>query len=202
MADHDSTIAPAEPPVEPALDADAEGRWLSYRELAAIRGISADRAKKVALQQGWRRVPGNDGANRVLVPEAWLRPAKEPATKPTRGRPRAATRVEASDTKELQASFATALIAMRDAHGAEVRALRDQLDLTLAMAGERGKAMAALEVAITKAEASQAALVAELAAIRAAHQEAQDAAAALQAADAARKAQGRWARVRAAWRGR
>src|SRR3954451_2212382 len=44
------------------------GRWLSYAELAEMRGITRKAAARLTLRHGWRRQPGNDGATRVLVP--------------------------------------------------------------------------------------------------------------------------------------
>ena len=54
-----------------------EGRWLTYEELGRIRGIGRESAVKLVQRKRWRRMPGNDGVARALVPTDWLTPAKE-----------------------------------------------------------------------------------------------------------------------------
>ena len=51
------------------------GRWLSYAELAEIRGIGRESAVKLVQRERWRRMPSNDRTIRVLVPAEWLKPA-------------------------------------------------------------------------------------------------------------------------------
>lgn len=41
---------------------------LTYRELAARLGVKPESARKMAQRKGWKRVPGNDGQARVIVP--------------------------------------------------------------------------------------------------------------------------------------
>src|SRR5215831_14844601 len=55
-----------------------EGRWLTYTELAEIRGIGRESAVKLAQRERWRKLSGNspDRTVRVLVPLEWLEPAK------------------------------------------------------------------------------------------------------------------------------
>ena len=45
------------------------GRWLTFAELAAEMGVSANAARSRAIRRRWRRQTGNDGMARVLVPE-------------------------------------------------------------------------------------------------------------------------------------
>ena len=54
-----------------------EGRWLTYTELAEIRGIGRESAVKLVQREGWRKASGNspDRTVRVLVPMDWLKPA-------------------------------------------------------------------------------------------------------------------------------
>ena len=49
---------------------DNDGAWLSYPELARLRGINLTSAFRLARRHGWRRQKGNDGKLRVLVPAA------------------------------------------------------------------------------------------------------------------------------------
>jgi hypothetical protein len=50
-----------------------EGRWLSYAELAELRGISKASATRMSFRHKWRRQAGNDGQVRIFVPESALR---------------------------------------------------------------------------------------------------------------------------------
>lgn len=43
-------------------------RWLSYAELAEMRGITHKAAVRLTQRHGWRRQTGNDRTVRVLVP--------------------------------------------------------------------------------------------------------------------------------------
>jgi hypothetical protein len=100
----------------PSREDTREGRWLSYAELGQIRGIGRESAKKLSLREGWRRVPGNDGAVRVLVPDDWLKPARE------------ASRPQEREPSRDTVAFETALAAVEAAHAGEVTALKAQLD--------------------------------------------------------------------------
>ena len=61
------------------MDDTRNGRWLTYSELATIRGINRASAVKLVQRERWPRSSGNDRQRtvRVLVPEDWLAPAKE-----------------------------------------------------------------------------------------------------------------------------
>src|ERR1700754_1472237 len=61
------------------MDDTGNGRWLTYSELAAIRGINRASAVKLVQRERWPRSSGNDRQRtvRVLVPDDWLAPAKE-----------------------------------------------------------------------------------------------------------------------------
>jgi chromosome segregation ATPase len=48
--------------------ADNDGAWLSFPELARLRGINLTSAFRLARRNSWRRQKGNDGKLRVLVP--------------------------------------------------------------------------------------------------------------------------------------
>lgn len=51
-----------------ASDSRSEVRWLSYDELAHIRGISKRSAFRIANRHKWDRRKGNDGTVRVAIP--------------------------------------------------------------------------------------------------------------------------------------
>lgn len=56
---------------------------LTYRELAARLGVKPESARKTAQRKRWKRVTGNDGLARVIVPvEALARPQDGPEDVP------------------------------------------------------------------------------------------------------------------------
>jgi hypothetical protein len=96
-------------------DGAADGRWLTYDEIAAVRGTQRVGAIRWVQRHRWRRQPGNDGLVRVLVPPDAL----TPTTPPRRSAP--------TVTPDSAAAFTVALAAMREAHAGEVTALRERL---------------------------------------------------------------------------
>jgi hypothetical protein len=50
---------------------------MSYDELSQARGIGRESAVKLVQAKRWRRMRGNDGTTRVLIPPEWLRPARK-----------------------------------------------------------------------------------------------------------------------------
>lgn len=54
-------------------------RWVSYAELAKLRGITKASATRLAMRRAWDRQPGNDGLARVAVPIAALKPDTDDA---------------------------------------------------------------------------------------------------------------------------
>ena len=57
-------------------DAGTGGRWMTYDELAAMRGIKRIGAVRLVQRYKWRRQAGNDGRARVLVPHDSLQPVR------------------------------------------------------------------------------------------------------------------------------
>lgn len=53
-------------------DDQSETRWLSYRELAKIRGTRRESAIRIARNHHWPKSRGNDGTVRVAVPVSFL----------------------------------------------------------------------------------------------------------------------------------
>jgi hypothetical protein len=62
------------------------GRWLTYDELAVVRGIKRSGAVRLVQRLKWRRQAGNDGKARILVPHDELRVVS--GTRPHTDRPR------------------------------------------------------------------------------------------------------------------
>ncbi len=57
-------------------DNGGDSRWMTYAELAEARGIKEPAAVRLVQRRRWERQPGNDGAARVAVPVAELRPSR------------------------------------------------------------------------------------------------------------------------------
>jgi hypothetical protein len=93
----------------------SDGRWLTYAELAKLRGIDRASAFKLALRHKWRRQKSNQGQVTVLVPPDFI--DQEDAS-PDNGH----------DASHHIAAFEAALTAIRQAHAGEVAALRSQLE--------------------------------------------------------------------------
>ena len=183
-------------------DVSGEGQWLTYAELAKYRGIDRTSAVRLAIRRHWRRQKGNTGREvRVLVPPEAL---TSDASMAVSGDASEHTSV---DISSIVSGFEAALSVLREqlersdqrADRAELATteLRGQIEalqakLTAAEAG-RGQA----ETDARELRAHEAALQLQLAQTTAAAQGAEE----LRQADAARKARGLLARLRAAVRG-
>jgi hypothetical protein len=134
-------------------DVEAASRWMTKAELATARGISVESADRLIRRQGWRKVPGNDGRARVLVPLSGLRTFEQPrADSPTDAPAPAPT----DNTQAVHIAEA-ALATLREQIGRErVRADSAQADrdrLTARVA----EAEASLAAVTARAEAAEAA---------------------------------------------
>jgi hypothetical protein len=239
-------------------DMSADGRWLSYDQISALRRIDKPSAVKLATRNRWERRKSNAGQMQVFVPVHWFDRAQDRHDKYT-------DKSMFSDTLAAGASeVETVLMALREAHAREIGLLtealaversrvdalmkasdgqRDQIAAAEAeLAAEKVRAEAArnranelangvmtLEVAAEQArEAAKAAegqteaervraddeatraggldrlladaehRLTEAEQGRATAQERLDA---MDRAEVARRGKGRWARLRAAWRG-
>ena len=171
------------------MDGDEFERWLTYTELAELRGISKASATRMAFRHKWRRQVGNDGVARVAVPVGREKPPDAPS--------RDATAAKRGDTRDGVMVLQEAVASLtKRAEQAETRA--DRAENRAEQAESRlYKVVEDCLVALKGAEQAQKradGLETEL-------QQAQQAADALRQADDARRRQGRWARLRAAWRG-
>jgi len=100
------------------------GRWMTYDELAAMRGIKRIGAVRLVQRYKWRRQAGNDGRARVLVPHDALQPVRGTdagTNAPIHITPTSAGSAAGNDAGTM---LAGALAALEDA----VAALREQLD--------------------------------------------------------------------------
>jgi hypothetical protein len=170
---------------EPRREAfpEGDGQWLTYAEIAVIRGIGRPSAVKLVQRERWRRIPGNerDRSVRVYVPAEWLKPAKEP-------------------------SFPDSIPDSIPGRLPELTALFSQLEQVVALVRDRAEvAEARADQADTDRRAAEARTDAERARadelraqLEAARREADE----LKRANAARRSESVWRRVRAALRGR
>jgi hypothetical protein len=184
--------------VDTAVDIGTEagdGRWMNYAELAAARGIDRTSALKLALRHKWRKQSDNRGTVRVYVPLEWADPQDKRAA-PGADVSTVIGTLEAA-IAALRQPFDHALAALRgrsEADQATIAELQDQIttlqgDLTAArQEAEQGRRdLEAAQMAQSEAETRA--------------KDARDAAEALRQAEAERRALGRWARLKAAWRG-
>jgi hypothetical protein len=154
-----------------SFDDMADGRWLTYAELAKLRGIDRASAFKLALRHRWRRQKNNAGHMTVFVPSSFIdqRDASE------------------GNGYDLSHAFETALAAIREAHAGELAALRERVDMSRALSDRLERDLAAARTATDTARSDA--------------RTAQERADALRQRESAWWGQGRWARLRAAWRG-
>jgi chromosome segregation ATPase len=116
-----------------AETSDADGRWLTYDQLATLRRIDKPSAVKLATRNRWRRRKGNTGQMQVCVPVHWFERAQGRADRYTDKSPdKYADRADIGADTSLQAG---ALAALENA----VATLREQLDVANARA-ERAEA--------------------------------------------------------------
>jgi hypothetical protein len=158
-----------------AGDIPGDVTWMSYAELGRSRGISPASAKRLSNRRRWPKRAGNDGTTRVAVPatEAVVRETDAGGT--SGDVPGDMSRLLAEANTRADEAHRRADVAV---------ALADRTLVQLAEAHtENGKLRDRLDQA--RAEAAEARQQAE----------------ALRQAEAERAGKGRWARLRAAWRG-
>jgi len=175
-------------PVYPCDRPPMSEEWMTYREIGARLGINVEAVRTRVRRAGWRTQPGNDGRTRVLVPDRVL---VEPVTPEEEG----------VNERVNRTGDVTGLVALLTAAEARVTRLEGQLQAERDRVNEARSEVNRLrsEVADQTARADRAEQASTTA-----RAEARDA---LQAADDLRRResawwqQGRWRRLRAAWRG-
>jgi hypothetical protein len=208
-----SAAPPAVLAAEPSAD-DPDVRWLSYSQIAALRGISRASAERMVRKHRWRRTVNNHGVTVAAVPVDYAEPSA--ATPPEQA-------AEPPADRGVAEAFAQALAAVEAARSAEASALRERAEVAEIRADRADAALAAerqradelrLRVEHFQAEASEALDVAERARTDARDAQEQAAAARSEALEAEGKAAtaqqeldavragGRLARAWRAWRRR
>jgi hypothetical protein len=187
-------------------DGGGEGeRWMTFLELSQARGVNLPSARKLVRRHKWRRQTGNDGLVRILVPGAALADRPKAAPGPDHGSgPGADHGSDLSDISNAVSALQAAVASLTEARAsAEKRA--DQAESALERArsrvGQVEQELAAERNRADRLEIDTDRLEGELEAAKIAAGEAQEAADELRRAEAARAGQGRWSRLRAAWRG-
>jgi hypothetical protein len=171
-------------------------RWLSYSQIAELRGISRTSAERIVRRAKWRRQVDNQGVTRAAVPLAY---ADFVRTGPRDGQ---AERQE--DRQAESPPDSTSLAVLQGAVDA-LRQRAERAEAETDSAHKRADVAVALadrtlaQLAETSAEVEK--LRDRLDAAEGRARVAEDVVAQLRGADEARKVRGRWARLRAAWRG-
>jgi hypothetical protein len=64
------------------MDSEPDARWLSYDEIADMRGIDRASAIRMVRRKQWPKQDGNDGTTRVAVPGSFFRARRTKVTAP------------------------------------------------------------------------------------------------------------------------
>ena len=174
-------------PPDSSPDTDADGKWTTHSELAEACGSSeASAVRAVRRRKNWRRQIDNPNHARILVPFADIWPDILEDIRPDK-----------ADISRIVTAFDSAISALRErAEAAERRA--DQAEARTE--AECGRAEA-LQVRVEYLTDQFQAMERTAEQARTLAQEAVQRAEAIKQADAARRARGYLARLRAAWRG-
>jgi hypothetical protein len=167
-----------------------DGQWLTYSQIAALRGIDRRSAERLVRRRGWRRQPDNAGFVRALVPADVLTPDIGPDGDRT-------TPDTSRDAGPDVHAFAVAIATIE----ATVTIIRGELSRANDRADKAELRAEAAEKQVAELIDRMEGLGTRLAAAQAALATAEAAAEALRRADEARRSARLLARLRAAWRG-
>jgi Alanine-zipper, major outer membrane lipoprotein len=212
-------------PADDLPDHQPDSRWMTFDQLARARGISKLSAQALVRRHDWRRQRDNRGRVLALVPNdgpELRRQPDNPPDDPSQSPHHQPDNPLRQADHPPHAPFETALAAIEAAHARELHALRERADAAQAQADrtsvqleETEKRADRTEQAVTaersRADALRERLDAAESRARTAEQaaeqarqharEAEDQIQTLRQADEDRKARGRWARLKTAWRG-
>ena len=124
-----------------------QGTWLTYAELAEVRGIDRHSAVKLVTRHRWRRQKDNRGVLRILVPSEWAAPKDKGTNRGTdQGTDMGSDMSRVVNALEASVSSLTerALAAEKRADRAEIRAEQAEIRTDRAeraVADERNRAM-------------------------------------------------------------
>jgi hypothetical protein len=203
---------------EDAGDDASTGRWVTYDELAKVRGIERIGAVRLVQRKRWRRQRGNDGRSRVPVPLDGLVKVRGTYGGAIAGSlaPEDVSEDVSEDADDgarddagTIAAFERAMAMLHEAtenEGATLRetteGLREGLDQALAQVADEKARGDRAETRADKAEASLADERVRADQVRHQVDELRAQLAELREDDAARRAMSRWRRAWDGWRGR
>jgi hypothetical protein len=157
------------------MDVAEDGVWMTYGEVAVARGVKRSAAIKLAQRHKWRKQAGNDGLARVLVPGDMAKPGDRARDV------RADVPIHVSgDVAAYTVAFESALAALREAQDRERAGWTEERTRLADTIDGLRQDLEVARMALAEAEAD---------------------AAELRQAETVRQRRGRWARLRAAWRG-
>jgi chromosome segregation ATPase len=108
-------------------DSPEDGRWLTFGEFAAARGISRESAIRTIRRKRWRRQKDNHGTVRALIPADWQSPLPDRPEDDPGDRPEDHAPVSAFHAQAL-AALEDALAALREAKDSEIATLHGVID--------------------------------------------------------------------------
>jgi hypothetical protein len=195
----DNKVRDSSPNLSSSLStADNDGAWLSFPELARLRGINLTSAFRLARRHSWRRQKGNDGKLRVLVPAVDRaidldkdkdKGGREPDKGQDNGLTQTVAAIRSGVLEVVQPLQAAIVVLEAQLTEANTRAARAESEVS----SERVRADTLRDrLEATEARAKEAEQAARIAT---------DALNGARRAEEARKGRQRWARLRAAWRG-
>jgi chromosome segregation ATPase len=165
------------------MDTDADGRWMTYEELAEVRGIDRHSARRLASRLKWQRQKDNQQIVRVYVPVLRAEPDRRRRDMPA-DRPQDISHAVSA----LQAAFEVAL----SAKDGEIATLRETVTTERGRADRAVAAMEGLNGHLADLGAKLADAQAELVGAQTAQGEAEADAAELSQVEAERRARGLW----------
>jgi hypothetical protein len=180
------------------------GRWMSYAQLAEIRGISKKAAQRLTLRHQWRRQPANDGGVLIWVPDdATIRSRQTGRQNGVSDGPDVVAFFEDANRRADEAhKRADAALALADRLGAQLADAGGRADRAEARVAELQRDLDAARVIAGATQHDAQAAQADAQAAQADAQKAQDASEELRKENEARKARGRLRRAWDGWRGR
>jgi hypothetical protein len=134
---------------------DVAGRWMTYAQLARLRGVDKPSALKLALRKRWPRRKDNHSTMQVCVPPDWARPWSD-GTAPDMPSDTPSAMADASDLPRVISALEAAITASGDRAKADAATIEMQAALIVA---ERNRADAEAGRA-DRAEAARGAAIA------------------------------------------
>jgi hypothetical protein len=108
------------------MDTEEGGRWMTFAELAKVRGTSKRAAVMLIRRHGWRRQRNNAGHTIALVPPTWAEPVADNTDRKDDGHGTGHSSAERAPFHVAAlAALEDALSALRDGHAAEMSALQE-----------------------------------------------------------------------------